>query len=138
MASIIVVDYRPEHLEKLSVKKIHQGEIPKTIMTVALTLLRDGLPIAIVGGFLFTPGALHLWALISDEVRRVPIAFHKACLELLLFIEETHHPRRIQMDVRVSYLEGQKWAESLGFLREGIMRKYAPDGEDAFLYARVA
>jgi hypothetical protein len=30
-----------------------------------------------------------------------------------------------------------RWIELLGFLREGLMRAYTPDGRDACLYARI-
>mgnify|MGYP003648339157 CR=1 FL=1 len=137
MAVIEVVEFEQKHLDKIVPKEIHQGEIPNTIMTTAMTFLVNGNPVAIVGGFLFVPGVLHIWAIFSEEIRKTPLAFQKKVLEMLKFYEKDEKLRRIQVEVRVSYLEGQKWIESLGFKQEGRMRAWLPDGSDCFLYSRV-
>ncbi|MBN3848523.1 hypothetical protein G3N58_17060 [Paraburkholderia sp. Ac-20342] len=45
--------------------------------------------------------------------------------------------RRISADVLTVSQNGQRWARALGFVDEGRMRAYTPDGLDAELYARV-
>lgn len=134
---IEVVAYKHEHLRLLNVKQIHQGEVPKVVMNYALTFLLGETPVAILGGFLFCPGVIHIWGLIGEEVRQCPVAFHKACKKVLYFYETRDKPRRIQVDVRVDYMEGQKWVESLGFNREGVMKRFGPNGADHYLYAKV-
>lgn len=134
---ITVVAYTPEHLTKIEVKEIHNSEVPQIVMTDALTFMDGETPVAIFGVFNFMPGIIHLWGLISDAARKKPVAFHKLSGELLNFYQKRHQIRRIQIDVRVSYTEGQRWAESLGFEREGIMRSFGADGTDYYLYARV-
>ena len=47
-------------------------------------------------------------------------------------------PRRIQIEVKTDYRMGCRWAEALGFKREGLMRRWMPDGSDAYLYGRVS
>ena len=132
-----VVDFKPEHLQKIHVKDIHAGEVPNTVMTYAKTIMDEDHPVAIIGGFRFTPSVIHLWALVSDDVRKRPIAFHKLVKNLLAYLCKQHHLKRIQMDVKADYLEGQKWAESLGFKQEGLMRGFGVHGEDFYLYGRV-
>lgn len=134
---ITVIPYHPEHLNRIAVKDIHQSEVPKVVMTDALSFMDGETPVAIFGVFMFIPGVIHLWGLVSDAVRKKPVAFHKVSGDLLNFYQKKHQIRRIQIDVRVSYTEGQRWAESLGFEREGIMRSFGSDGTDYYLYARA-
>lgn len=131
------IPFQPEHLKQIKVREIQQGECPKTILTMAFTLVRGEEIIAILGGFPFVPGVIHFWALMSESVVRYPIAFHKKCLEVIDWYEKTEKPRRIQFEVRATYSMGCRWAESLGMQREGLMRKWGPDGADHYLYARV-
>ncbi len=46
-----------------------------------------------------------------------------------------HNYRRVQATVRADFIAGIKYIEWLGFVREGIMAKYEPDGTDSILYA---
>lgn len=134
---IRVEDYRPDHLARIRPRAIHEGDIPPQIKTRAIALIRDGEVLAIFGGAYVTPKVLHLWAFISDEVKKCARAFHNKTLELLAFLEKTESPGRIQMDVQVDFHEGIHWAESLGFKREGVMKHYGPHGEDCWLFART-
>ncbi|WP_322063693.1 GNAT family N-acetyltransferase [Burkholderia cenocepacia] len=45
--------------------------------------------------------------------------------------------RRIEMDVDAANTAGAAWVERLGFVREGVRRKYTADGRDVILFARV-
>lgn len=135
--SLTVVEFKPEHLENISLKEIHSGEIPKAVTTYALTILDKETPLAIFGGFFFVPGIIHFWGLVSDDVRKKPIAFHKMVRHLLEFYENRDKPRRMQIDVKADYLEGKKWAKSLGFELEGTMKNYGVNGEDFHLYGRA-
>lgn len=73
------------------------------------------------------------WALIADEAGRHMVGIHKAVRRAL----EVHAYRRIETAVASNFEQGHRWAQMLGFEREGRMRGYAPDGRDCDLYARV-
>lgn len=136
--TIKVVPFKPEHLEKIQVgSRYAPGECPKTILTTAFTLFAGEEILAIIGGFPFIPGVVHFWGLISDAVTKYPLAFHKECLKVIRWYEVNEKPRRIQIDVRVTYREGCRWAEALGFKREGTLARWCPDGSDAYLYGRA-
>jgi hypothetical protein len=45
--------------------------------------------------------------------------------------------RRIETTISANYPEGCRWAEALGFDREGLMRGFGEDGKDFWLYARI-
>ena len=135
---IEVVVFKQEHLEKIKVKKEYDpGEVPKTVMNSAFTFMRGDTVVAIFGGFLFVPGVIHFWGLTSDEARRTPLDFHKTVLKVLRWYEQHEKPRRIQIDVRANYGEGCKWAESIGFKREGLMKSWGTDGGDFYLYGKA-
>jgi hypothetical protein len=137
-SKIQVVKFQPEHLELIEIKEnFHPSECPKVVMNTAFTLIGNGKVLAIIGGFPFVPGVIHFWSLISIHVRECPIAFHKEILKVLDWYEKNEKPRRLQWEVRASYTMGQRWAESLGLKKEGLMKQWMPDGEDAYLYARV-
>lgn len=135
---IRTVPFEQKHLDMIDLKENYsQGECPKVVCTTAFTLLVDETVIAIIGGFPFVPGVVHFWAFLSKQVRKYPVEFHKVCLDILDWYEKHENPRRIQWEVRADYKMGQKWAESLGLKREGLMRAWGPNGEDHYLYARL-
>jgi hypothetical protein len=135
---ITVVEFKQEHLGQIELKENYsQGDCPKTVCTTAFTLMDGETVLAIIGGFPFIPGVIHFWAFISKHVREHPVEFHKVCLDILNWYEKKENPRRIQWEVRADYPMGQRWAESLGLKREGLMRGWMPDGSDCYLYARL-
>lgn len=73
------------------------------------------------------------WGLIGDEAPRHFIALHKAVSRFLRMTEY----RRIETSVSTDFEEGHRWARMLGFVNEGTMRAFTPDGRDCDLYARV-
>jgi hypothetical protein len=135
---IEIIPFKPEHLEQIDLKEnYNRADCPKTVVHTAFTLMDGETILAIMGGFPFVPGVVHFWAWIGKGVRRKPIAFQKKCLEVIEWYEKNEKPRRIQWEVRADYEVGCRWAESLGLRREGLLRKWAPDGSDCYLYARV-
>ncbi len=135
---IKILPYDVEHFSKIKLRACHAQEGIKAPEYVnAVTVFKDDSPIAIFGGIDILPGILQVWGLISDDVRKCPLGFHKAALHLLK-AKFSGGYRRVQMTVRSDFLCGWKWAKALGFQSEGIMRKYGPDGTDYILFSRVA
>lgn len=135
---ITVIPFKPEHLEQIELKEnFNQGECPKTIVNTAFSVMDGETVLAILGGFPFVPGVIHWWSFLSKHIDRYPIEFHKTILKVLAWYEKNEKPRRMQFEVKADYVEGQRWAESLGFEREGLMRAWGPDGCDHYLYARI-
>lgn len=132
-----VVDYKPEHLEKIALKSCHEGERPNEIRGNALTLLGRGVPLAIFGWYFICPGVVQVWGLVSDEAAKAKKSFHNTVKLLISFAFERHPILRMQISVRTSYQTGWKWAKSLGFECEGVMKKYGPGGTDCWLFAKV-
>mgnify|MGYP003671506105 CR=1 FL=1 len=45
--------------------------------------------------------------------------------------------RRLQIVVDVNREKAVQWADFLGFKREGVMKRYGPEGHDYYMYARI-
>jgi hypothetical protein len=134
---IKIVRFAPDHLEQLNLRP-EQGEKPEMVGGNVLTFLHDEKPIAIVGWFLLAPGVAQCWALISEDVKKCPKSFHKNILLLLRWHQDKFEIRRFQMSVSCEFQTGWRWAKALGFTCEGIMKKYAANGSDCWLFGRVA
>lgn len=76
----------------------------------------------------------HAWGLIAKEAGPYFVQITKAVMRTM----EMHPYRRIETAVLSHFSQGHRWAELLGFKREGTMRAYTPTGDDCDLYARVS
>ncbi len=45
--------------------------------------------------------------------------------------------RRVHTTIRADFPTAEKWIKILGFEKEGLMRKFGPEGEDHFLFSKV-
>jgi len=72
------------------------------------------------------------WALLSAMSMRTMVELTHAVKTWL-----GDYDGRLETWVDARHPGHVRWAEKLGFEREGLMRKFLPDGGDAFLYARV-
>lgn len=77
------------------------------------------------------------WAFVSANVsRRDILTFTRVVNDVLEeSLRTTMH--RIETSIPVGFDQGFKWARLLGLHREGLMRRYDPNGQDHWLYARV-
>jgi hypothetical protein len=137
MDKIQVVPYAPEHLARMKIRDDSKTHPIKSVSLPAITLTHKGIPIAVFGWMHPDPGMMHVWSLITDDIRFVAFQFHKEVLRLIAHAFERFKLRRMQMSVRAGYHEGWSWACSLGFVCEGTMQRYGIDGTDYWLFART-
>lgn len=78
-------------------------------------------------------GCMVAWALLMPDVDMRTMV--KATKEVQRFL--AGWTCRVETWVDASRPDHVMWAEKLGFEKEGLMRKFLPDGGDAWLYARV-
>ena len=107
---------------------------------IALSLMLDGQVIGIAGVVLFHDGVGEAWVvpvadieLLKSKAKGIIIA----CIAGLQDITARFGMRRIQAIVPEEYFTGRKFARILGFKQEGIMKKYAEDGKNSIMFARV-
>lgn len=100
---------------------------------VAWAALLDGQTLACAGMTEVGPQRAIAWALFSEAALRHFGPIHRATRQILAEVPW----RRVEMAVDAQHVAAIRWAERLGFAREGLMRAYTADGRDCFLYARV-
>lgn len=100
---------------------------------VAWAAVMGGQTLACAGMTEITPQRAIAWALFAPAALRHFGPIHRATGRIL-----AEAPwRRLEMAVDARHAAAIRWAERLGFEREGLMRAYTADGRDCFLYARV-
>jgi hypothetical protein len=94
-------------------------------------------PIAVIGMSLLWPGVADVWGVISEDVRKCSLSFHKRVKHSLDYHAECLNIKRYQVFVRVGYKEGRKWAETLGFRVEGALDYFGPEGDAYYIMGRI-
>lgn len=104
---------------------------------VGFTMMRDDTPIGCGGIIPRWNGVGEVWIAVSEELKQRPILLVKETLRCIHLFHQRGGFHRIQLHIRTEDAGLQRWAESLGFTFEGIMRQYGPDKSDHKLYARI-
>lgn len=89
--------------------------------------------IACIGLIHFWPRRRYAWAFLSKDAGFHMIAMHKKIKRWL----SLRGSGRIETAVDCNFPAAIRWAEMLGFEREGLMREWTDDGRDCLLYARL-
>lgn len=133
-----VAAIEPHPLYGLSVAPfVESGELAAMCNSgVAISAWRDFRCVAAAGIFPMWANRGIAWALLSLEV------CENHSLELVRairsFLDRNRIFKRIEMDVPVSFTEGEKWGRVLGFtVAQPLARAYYPDGTDAMLMERI-
>ena len=77
------------------------------------------------------------WTVLAKDIPNYKFWFHQTVKRILRDTMEGLHLRRIQVSVRSYSMRNIKWAESLGFHNEGLMKQFGPDGADHFRFAMI-
>lgn len=142
---IKIIPFKPGHFDFIDLKPVYSGDpdLEKRFETMYLsdgvriiTVVARGLPMAVIAGVV-RHGTMDIMAGIGKDVKKIPLSFHRFCVKLLIAYQVRLKIRRMQFIVREDFTEGLKWAESLGFEKECLMRKSGPDGSNCFMYAKV-
>lgn len=103
----------------------------------AVTIFCEGRPIAILGMNPIHRGVFQAWAIISSEVQKHPVSFHKLALTIFERWKTQSGAHRVQMTVQADFEAARRWALALGFNYEGKLRSYGEDGSDFYIYGWV-
>lgn len=90
----------------------------------------------LVGTEIFN-GMMQVSTILTQAIKKYPVAFTKEVLRILNFYAERVKIRRFQAMIRVGFPDATSWIEALGFKREALLEKYGPTGDDYYLYARI-
>lgn len=81
-------------------------------------------------------GVGEAWTVNGPLTLKYPVTFHKIIVRWLKLLTDKHRLLRLQSIVDAQNETHIRWIESLGFEREGTLRKYH-GGKDYHLYARI-
>lgn len=104
---------------------------------VAFTLLVNNEIIGCGGIRVFWDGCGEAWSILKDETPQLlfMMLLEVSKKQLDMIIKKCKF-RWVQTTVRADYDKGIRFVQFLGFERKCKMKRFLPDGSDAFLYAR--
>lgn len=105
----------------------------------AYTVMKDDVPLACVGIVQRHYGCWLAWMIRNKSLRGVDmLPVHRCAIRSLNNLQMRNHDgRRIEMTVLQDFPEAVRWAEMLGFEREGLLRCYDHVGRSYYMYARI-
>ena len=104
----------------------------------SVTGLRDGEIIMCAGIIPRWEGRAISWALLGNAVGRYDMLWIHRQAKWFVETQLKNGFRRIEGHVHEPFKAGHRWMRMLGFVSEGLMRQYDPQGRDMRLYARFA
>ena len=104
---------------------------------MSFTALMNDKPIAAGGIYMLWDGVAEGWVMATKDVWRCRVSMAKNFKQKFDVLVETTKVKRIQTNVKANFKLGHRFAEWLGFEKEGLMKYYGPDGSDYFRYARI-
>jgi hypothetical protein len=140
------IPYEPHHPLQLELNEAYTGQVAdalrayqNTLGFILETIQHDETQeiLAIFSGTVVMRGNLEISALVGRGARKYPLEFFRHTQRRIQWHETNLNIRRTQVTIRAGYPFLIKWIELLGFQREGLMRKFGPEGDDYYLYARV-
>lgn len=145
---ISVVPLELEHLEMLGDPASEPGlrerldgaraYWPRVIESgTAFSAFAEGRLLGCAGWVQAWPGVAEVWVWETPAIHDYPVAAHKLIQRAVRHLLNGRGYWRISCEVRAGNERGERWVRALGFEREGLLRKRAPDGADTLLYARV-
>ena len=139
-----MIEIRP--LERGDIEKVKSDPLEKAVKDYpdliapsdyCHTALWDGEVVGVGGVIIYWEGVGEVWILLSPKIRKFPIQMVR-CIRKMYEKHSTDRSfRRLQCVVSIDFPQGQKMVESLGFEKEGLLRKYLPEGTDAWMYSII-
>lgn len=112
-------------------------QIREMLRLNAHTWNENGSILAIVGVASMWKGVGTVWMLISEDARRRGLSLTRGILRFLAVSKSERGYWRLQATIAHGDERARRWIIHLGFVYEGTMVAYAPDGKTHDLYARV-
>lgn len=138
--------YEPEDYMRIERRKFDAMTFLKfpDPMTIAKSLTKGpSLTASVNGDILFCGGIVPMWkgvgeawVVTSPLVDQYPFSFAKTVWRKLLFFAKSLEFDRVQTTVDIEHSVSIEWVERMGFVREGLMRKYII-GRDFYRYALI-
>lgn len=137
MDNVIIRRFRPEDLPRLGeLGRLMAGASdPIAQSALSYTAEHDGEPVLSAGLLVLWHGVAEAWAVFGDFARKHPVWSHRLVKRFLRKAMQNYPIHRVQMHVVPGDTTGERWAEALGFTREGLAHRYTEKGEDMATYS---
>lgn len=147
MSNIRQIPFKKEHIELVDIRdrennivqsnpNLEQRLAALEQFHSAMTLVYKGVVLGIVGYIPIAPGICEVWLIPSRYVNKYSLAFAR----LLRYYRDEVMPKflwhRLQLVAPDDELH-RRWAEFLGFEREGILRQWGYDKTDHVMWSIV-
>jgi hypothetical protein len=96
-----------------------------------------GKPKCIFGAIQLWEGVAEIWMITDESLPEYALPFQRSTKAFIDILINELQLVRVQFTVHSQNLLAVKWAKSLYFIEEGIMRKFGPDGADFHIFAKV-
>lgn len=101
----------------------------------AFTVFEGNQILGCAGISVLWPGVGEAWTMISNEWRAKPLSLHRLIKRGLAQFSTQFH--RVELYVIAEFTEGYKWAERLGFVKEGLRKSYTSDKKDVMVFVKL-
>lgn len=141
--------FESSHLLEIKLRKLDKQVImgvPDAIERISLQAengiaysgIDDEGNVVVIGGVaLLWEGVGSGWVITSELFVNHKIWCHRAIRNVLIKAESQYNLHRIESLILKDHKISMKWAERLGFSKEGLLRKYDSSKNDYYLFARV-
>lgn len=117
--------------------KSYEDKIDFTQPAMAFTLLVNDYPVVSGGVMPLWRGVGEGWVIASRRIFNFSLSAAKAIKKRADYICINNGIWRLQTAVRADYDVGLRFAKWLGLEKEGLMKKYGPDGSNYYRMARI-
>ena len=143
-----IVQFQPDHARELLNGEMNIGAPanPKDFLKFVDEMVVNGMSFSgIVNGEVIGSGGIvpvykhmaEVWLLLSGKVYKNRLTTIRNILINMDKMQKQHQFVRLQAAVKASWPEAVRFASWMGFENEGLMRKFGPDHEDYYRFAKV-
>jgi len=129
-----IVEFKEEHAKWLGDTEGKHAALAEK--GVAYTLM-NGNPVFCCGAVELWDGMAEAWFITGKDAVKHPVSIMKTTMFLIADTIGKLNLHRLQATIEADNETAVRFVEGLAFKREGLMRKFGPDGKDYYLYARI-
>ena len=135
------LDLHPQDAQRMSHEEMlvfrDDADLRVHLPSVARTLLAEDVPIGILGVWGDGDGRAVAFAVFAKEGLRHGIRISRGAHRFLAEVAARDSLRRIEATIDPAHDAALVFAHRMGFVREGLMEAYFPDGRPAWRVART-
>jgi hypothetical protein len=143
-----LVEFHPSLLNLMDIREYDQiffdtiPDFPTVLESYAklgpaYAAVHHGKPAAVFGCIPLWDGVAECWLVTGTNLPEIARPFHRVTKIMFdMFMSELNLVR-LQVTIHQLNVNAVKWIKTLYFNEEGVLRKYGPDQEDFFMFARI-